>query len=110
MKLNPGPSLWLVGIMACGWLPPAAADHGHDNDEWQQQFWDGPCEVKREADDGEYKEEIKCPGGHGAFWPRGEWKDHYWERGCKVKIEAKYDTYKKEIKCERGDDDDDDDD
>ncbi|SDG93600.1 hypothetical protein SAMN05216603_104315 [Pseudomonas benzenivorans] len=107
MRVKPMLGLWVVCAMASGWLSPAAADHRHEDDEWEQEFWDGPCRVKRESDDGEYKEEIKCPGGHGASWPRGEWKDEYWERDCKVKIEAKYDEFKKEVKCERDDDDDD---
>lgn len=95
--------LWLLCALAGGWLSPAAADHWDEDDEWEEEFWDGPCRVKRESDDGEYQEEIKCPDGYGARWPRGEWKDEYWEHGCKVKIEAKYDEFKRKIEC---DDDD----
>jgi hypothetical protein len=104
MSVKPILGLWLLYAMASGWPSPAAADHRHDDDdEWEEEFRDGPCRVKREFDDGDYKEEIKCPDGYGARWPRGEWKDEYWERGCKVKIEAKYDEYKKEVECERDD-------
>ena len=105
MKMKSRPSLWLACILLCSWLSPAAADHRHDDDddEWEEEFRDGPCKVKTESKGDEYKEEIKCPGGRGAYWPRGEWKDEYWERGCKVKIEAKYDEYKKEVKCDNDD-------
>ena len=105
MSVKPILGLWLLCAMASGWPSPATADHRHDDGEWEEEFRDGPCRVKRESDDGDYKEEIKCPHGRGAHWPRGEWKDEYWERGCKVKIEAKYDEYKKEVKCERDDND-----
>jgi hypothetical protein len=103
MRVKSIAGLWLLGVTACAWLSPAAADHWDEGDEWEEEFRDGPCRVKRKFDDGDYKEEIKCPDGHGARWPRGEWKDEYWEHGCKVKIEAKYDEYKKEVEC---DDDD----
>ncbi len=107
MKVKPMLGLWLLCALAPAWPSTAAADHRHADDEWEEEFWAGPCRVKRESDGGEYKEEIKCPGGQGANWPRGEWKDHYWEHGCKVKIEAKYDEFKKEVKCDDDDDDDD---
>lgn len=40
--------------------------------EWKEEFWDGPCEVKREAKRGEFKREIKCKDGAGktACMPR----------------------------------------
>ncbi|MNF44621.1 hypothetical protein D3C84_257360 [compost metagenome] len=100
MSVKPMLALWLLCAMATTWLSPAVADHRHEDDEWEEEFRDGPCKVKTESKGDEYKEEIKCPHGHGAHWPRGEWKDEYWERGCRVKIEAKYDEYKKEVKCD----------
>ncbi|WP_369958966.1 hypothetical protein [Pseudomonas benzenivorans] len=98
--------LCFLVALAGAWLNPALADHRHGDDEWEEEFWDGPCRVKREFDDGDYKEEIKCRHGHGAFWRPGRWKDEYWERGCRVKIEAKHDTFKKEVECNDDDDDD----
>lgn len=68
--------------------------------EWKDEYWDGPCKVKIESKNDEYKEEIKCPNGRGASWRHGEWKDEFREHGCKVKIEAKRDEYKKEVKCD----------
>ncbi|WP_223504870.1 hypothetical protein [Pseudomonas sp. BF-R-24] len=97
----------LGGAALCSvMLIPASADYrrgGHEGGEWKDEYRDGPCKVKIESKDDQYKEEVKCPDGRGANWRRGEWKDEFWERGCKVKIEAKRDEYKKEIKC---DDDD----
>ncbi|AYC31859.1 hypothetical protein D3880_05450 [Pseudomonas cavernae] len=109
MSVKPILGLLLVAVMGVAMPTPAAADHWRDergygrDDDWEDEFRDGPCRVKRESDDGEYKEEIKCPNGRGAWWPRGRWKDEYWDGDCKVKIEAKRDEYKKEVKC---DDDD----
>lgn len=108
MTVNTVLGLSMVVAMSCGLLAPALADHRDDDDEWEEEFRDGPCKVKRESDGDDYKEEIKCPNGRGAHWRRGEWRDEYWDRGCKVKIEAKYDEFKKEVKCERDNDDDDD--
>jgi hypothetical protein len=69
-------------------------------DEWKDEFWDGPCQVKREAKRGEFKREIKCQDGVGAHW-HGEWKKEFKDGPCQVKIEAKRDEYKEEVKCDR---------
>ncbi|WP_256660437.1 hypothetical protein [Pseudomonas sp. G(2018)] len=95
---------WVMAAIGSVMLMPASADYRrgeHEGGEWKDEYRDGPCNVKIESKDDEYKEEIKCPNGHGATWRRGEWKDEFWERGCKVKIEAKRDEYKKEVKCDR---------
>jgi hypothetical protein len=67
--------------------------------EWKEEFWDGPCEVKREAKRNEFKTEVKCKDGVGARW-HGEWKTEFRDGPCKVKVEAKRDEYKEEVKCE----------
>lgn len=98
--------MWVVAAISSVMLTPASADHwrgGREGGEWKDEYRDGPCKVKIESKDDEYKEEIKCPNGRGASWRRGEWSDEFREHGCKVKIEAKRDEYKKEIKCD-GDD------
>jgi len=98
--------MWGVAALGLAIMAPVSADHrrgGHEDGEWKDEYWDGPCKVKIESKDDEYKEEVKCPDGHGASWRGGEWQDEFWDGGCKVKIEAKYDEYKKEVKC---DDDD----
>jgi len=69
-------------------------------EERNEEFRDGPCEVKVESKDGEYKREIKCKDGIGANWS-GEWKREFWDGPCKVKQEAKADEFKEEVKCEQ---------
>jgi len=66
--------------------------------EWKEEFRDGPCEVKIESRRGEYKREIKCKDGVGAWW-RGEWKSEYRDGPCWIKEDVKHDEYKEEIKC-----------
>jgi hypothetical protein len=68
--------------------------------EWKEEFWNGPCDVKIESKRGEFKREIKCPGGVGATW-RGEGKREYRDGPCLVKVETKRDEYKEEVKCDR---------
>jgi hypothetical protein len=68
--------------------------------EWKDEFRDGPCQVKREAKRGEFKREIKCKDGVGAWW-QGEWKEEFWDGPCPVKLEAKRDDYKEKVKCDR---------
>jgi hypothetical protein len=76
-------------------------DHKRRGDsEWKEEYWDGPCKVKIESKRGEYKREIKCKDGIGAWW-QGEWKKEFWDGSCKVKQEAKYDEFKEEIKCDK---------
>lgn len=104
MNGKPLLGLGLLCALACTGASLAQAEHSYADDKWAEEFSSGPCQVKRTADNAEYKEEIKCPNGYGAHWPRGEWKDEYWERDCKVKIEAKHDEYKKEVKCRHDDD------
>ncbi|CAI8858232.1 Ig-like domain-containing protein [Pseudomonas jessenii] len=106
MSVRPMLGMWGVVALCLVMSMPASADYrrgGHEGGEWKDEYRDGPCKVKIESKDDQYKEEVKCPDGRGANWRRGEWKDEYWERGCKVKIEAKRDEYKKEVKCD-GDD------
>ena len=103
MSVRPLLGMWVVAAIGSIMVTPASADNWRDGGEWKDEYRDGPCKVKIESKDDEYKEEVKCPNGRGANWRRGEWKDEFWERGCKVKIEAKRDEYKKEVKC---DDDD----
>lgn len=68
--------------------------------EWKEEYRNGPCEVKREAKNGEFKREIKCKDGVGARW-RGEWKKEFRDGPCLVKQEAKRDEFKEEVKCDR---------
>ena len=70
------------------------------DEEKNEEFWDGPCEVKIESKRGESKRVIKCKDGIGANWS-GEWKKEYWDGNCKVNQEAKLDEFTEEIKCER---------
>ena len=67
---------------------------------WQEEFWNGPCEVKLESKRGEFKREIKCKDGVGARW-RDEGKREFRDGPCTVKVEAKRDEYKEEVKCDR---------
>lgn len=67
--------------------------------DYQEEYWDGPCQVKIESKRGEFKREVKCRDGIGARW-RGEWKKEYRDGPCKVKLEAKRDEFKEEVKCE----------
>jgi hypothetical protein len=69
-------------------------------DEWKDEFRDGPCQVKRENKRGEFKKEIKCKDGVGAWW-QGEWKKEFRDGPCQVKVEATRDEYKEEVKCDR---------
>jgi hypothetical protein len=93
--------LALVLVSALNWHAAAFASggrwwQGHSNDD----FWDGPCEVKIESKRGEFKREVKCKDGVGARW-RGEWKKEFRDGPCLVKQEAKHDELKEEVKCER---------
>jgi hypothetical protein len=102
------PILGVLIVVGIAIVKPALADDWKDTSgqgqwwhgEWQEEFRDGPCEVKHEAKRGEFKREIKCKDGVGARW-HGEWKKEFWDGPCKVKIEAKRDEYKEEVKCER---------
>jgi hypothetical protein len=100
----------LVSVLVLVLGTPPAALAGDDgrprhgtrwwHDEWNQEFWDGPCEVKIESKRGEFKREIKCKDGIGAQW-RGEWKTEFHDGPCLVKQEAKREEFKEEVKCER---------
>lgn len=77
---------------------------GRDGTRWwrgesKEEYRDGPCEVKRESKNGEFKREIKCKDGHGARW-RGEWKKEFRDGNCQIKQEAKREEFKEEVKCE----------
>ena len=103
MSARPMLGVWILAAMSSVMLTPASADHWQgvrDGDEWKDEYRDGPCKVKIESKNNEYKEEVKCPNGRGANWRRGEWKDEFREHGCKVRIDAKPDEYKKEVKCD----------
>jgi hypothetical protein len=93
----------VVGLAA---LTPATGDDRRGDHrrwwkgEWKEEFWGGPCEVKLESRRGEYKREIKCPGGAGARW-REQGTREFRDGPCTVKVEAKRDEYKEEVKCDR---------
>ncbi len=82
--------LGITLVFCIGIAAPALSD---------DEYWDGPCQVKTESKQGEFKREVKCKDGVGSRW-RGEWKKEYWDGPCKVKIEAKRDEFKEEAKCE----------
>ncbi len=67
--------------------------------DWREEYWARPCEVKLESKRGEFKREVKCKDGIGATW-RGEWKEEFWDGPCKVKLEASREEFKEEVKCE----------
>ncbi|PKO87446.1 MAG: hypothetical protein CVU18_10600 [Betaproteobacteria bacterium HGW-Betaproteobacteria-12] len=69
------------------------------NDEWKEEYWDGPCQIKSESKRDEFKREIKCKDGIGAQW-RGEWKSEFRDGPCLIKQDVKRDEFKEEIKCE----------
>jgi hypothetical protein len=103
------PLLALLGLCTLGLATTALAEHvryddrhwwrhGWD-DEHKEEFWDGPCRVKLESKRGEFKREIKCKDGRGAWWD-DEWKDEFRDGRCRVKQEVKYDEFKEEVKCE----------
>ncbi|KAA0975422.1 hypothetical protein FQ185_07925 [Pseudomonas sp. ANT_H12B] len=76
MSVRPMLGMWVVAAITSVMLTPASADHwrgGREGGEWKDEYRDGPCKVKIESKDDEYKEEIKCPNGRGASWRRGEW-------------------------------------
>jgi hypothetical protein len=96
--------IWLAIILSLG-VPAEARDRRRPEASWwrgtcHEQFLADPCEVKLEAKRGEYKREIKCQDGVGAFWERGEWKEEYRDGSCLVKIEAKRDEYKEHVQCD----------
>lgn len=68
-------------------------------EEWRDDYWNRPCEVKLESKRGEFKRETKCQDGIGADW-RGEWKEEFRDGPCLVKIEATREVFKEEVKCE----------
>ncbi|MGR8980828.1 MAG: hypothetical protein ACU84H_12170 [Gammaproteobacteria bacterium] len=85
-------------------LPTLADDNGDSRrrwwqNDWREDYWDRPCEVKLESKRGEFKREVKCKDGVGANW-RGEWKEEFWDGPCKVKLEASREEFKEEVKCE----------
>ena len=87
----------LAAALACATAPVEAKWwHG----QWNEGYWDSPCEVKIESKRGEFKREIKCKDGIGASW-QGEWKTEFRDGPCVVKQEAKRDEFKEEVKCER---------
>ncbi|MOA56351.1 hypothetical protein D3C78_1803170 [compost metagenome] len=55
--------------------------------------------MKLEAKHDEFKREIKCKDGRGAWW-RGEWKDEFRDGRCRVKQDVKRDEFKEEVKCD----------
>jgi len=79
-------------------------DHSRDKKRWwggtwNEEYWDGPCEVKIEKKRGEFKREIKCKDGVGARW-RGEWKKEFRDGRCWIKQEATREEFKEEVKCD----------
>lgn len=100
MSMKP---VWHTLVAAALILPSAAlADdsrYGWWHDEWREDYWARPCEVKMESKAGEFKREVKCKDSIGATW-RGEWKEEFWDGPCKVKLEATHEEFKEEVKCE----------
>lgn len=100
----------LLRLLLAAQLVAAAAVHADDRrsprdrhwwqDEWKEEYWDGPCQVKSESKRDEFKREIKCKDGIGAPW-RGEWKSEFRDGPCLIKQDVKRDEFKEEIKCER---------
>ncbi len=88
------PMLGVLMVVGLGLVGPAL---GH---EWEDEFRDGPCQVKREAKRREFTREITCKHGVGARW-HGEWKQEFRDGPCQVKVEATRDEYKEEVKCDR---------
>lgn len=44
----------------------------HKGDEYKEEYWDGPCKVKRKwKGNGEYKEERKCKDCPVVYEPQG---------------------------------------
>ncbi|SDR79653.1 hypothetical protein [Pseudomonas oryzae] len=94
----------LLGLCLLCTANAALADHDRRwwrdwGDERKEEFWDGPCRVKLESEDDEFKREIKCKGGRGAWW-HGEWKDEFRDGRCRIKQDVKYDEFKEEVKCD----------
>lgn len=99
----------LLGLCASALAPFALADHDrYDDRRWwrdgwederKEEFRDGPCRVKLESKRDEFKREIKCKDGRGAWW-RGEWKDEFRDGRCWVKQDVKRDEFKEEVKCD----------
>jgi hypothetical protein len=85
-------------IVGIGIVCPALGDEWKDErghgrwwrGEWKDEFWNGPCQVKRKAKRREFKREITCKNGVGARW-HGAWKQEFWDGPCQVKVEAKRD-------------------
>ncbi|SFQ09550.1 hypothetical protein SAMN05216229_11182 [Geopseudomonas sagittaria] len=101
--------LTLLGLGALVLHTAAYADHTrYDDRRWWRDCWegerkeefrDGPCRVKLESKHDEFKREIKCKDGRGAWW-RGEWKDEFRDGRCRVKQDVKHDEFKEEVKCD----------
>jgi hypothetical protein len=93
-------ALGVAMILAVACVTPAPGAQGRWwRGEWKEEFWNGPCEVKRESKPGEFKREIKCKDGVGARWRPG--KQEFRDAACIVKVDAKHDEYKEEVKCDR---------
>lgn len=93
--------LSMYGVALAGNDSRCCDEERWGQEEWKEAFWDGPCEVKIESKRGEYKREINCKDGVGAWWD-GEWKKEFRDGSCRVKQEAKHDEFKEEVKCDRG--------
>lgn len=102
-------SLFAVLVLLGGVFTPLVAVANDDDrernrlwwhEEWREDYWNRPCELKLESKRGEFKREVKCKNGIGASW-QGEWKEEFWDGPCKVKLEATREEFKEEVKCER---------
>lgn len=98
----------LLGLSACVLCATAQAGHDrYDERRWwrdwdgegKEEYRDGPCRVKLESKRDEFKREIKCKDGRGAWW-RGEWKDEFRDGRCRVTQDVKRDEFKEEVKCD----------
>lgn len=105
------PQPTLVLLMAVSLALPASAladrdGHGRDarhGSEYQEEYRDGPCKVKRELKaNGAYKEERVCRGGQdGAYrHQRGDYAESFHDGPCRIEREWKRDgSYLEKIEC-----------
>jgi hypothetical protein len=90
--------LVLASAPLTGW---AGDDHDHHRyPEGKQEFWDGPCKVKREwKKDGDYQEKRECKGLY-PHAPHHDHKEKFRDGPCKVEREWKKDgEYKEKREC-----------
>lgn len=102
-------SLSLIVMALVASMPVQADRDRRDNrrddhrvSEYQEEFRDGPCKVKRELKrDGGWKEERECKGRLPGSYrhPRGEYKEKYTDGPCRIEREWKHGEFKEKIEC-----------